>query len=72
MHVTCARYVKGQEPEDKETLKDCMMKAKFSAAKPIAGVRRDLRFGTGYDFAAEEERIQYEYSRPQMVVREVV
>ena len=41
------RILKGQEPEEPETLKDCMMKAKFAAAKPIAGVRRDLRFGTG-------------------------
>ena len=28
--------------------------------------------GPGRDFDAEEERIQDEYSRPQMVVREVV
>lgn len=66
------RILKGQEPDEAETLKDCMLKGKFSAAKPLTGVRRDLRFGTGRDFDAEERRIQDEYARPQMMVREVV
>lgn len=38
----------------------------------LAGVHRNLRFGDAEDFKREEQRIQDEYSRPQMVLREVV
>eukprot|EP00227_Mantoniella_beaufortii_P013257 CAMPEP_0197592330 /NCGR_PEP_ID=MMETSP1326-20131121/15032_1 /TAXON_ID=1155430 /ORGANISM="Genus nov. species nov., Strain RCC2288" /LENGTH=307 /DNA_ID=CAMNT_0043158019 /DNA_START=241 /DNA_END=1167 /DNA_ORIENTATION=- len=66
------RVLKGQEPAQMETLAECMKMRQFAAAKPIDGVHRDLRFGTEADFGHEEQRIQDEYSRPQMVMRNIV
>lgn len=66
------RVMMGKEPDVLETQKDCFQKRKYASAKPLDGVRRDLRFGTDKDFEAEELRIQDEYSKPQMVVTRAV
>jgi hypothetical protein len=69
--INAIRTLRGIEPEILETTEDCYAKREFARAKPV-GLARRLRFGDEGAFAREEKRLNDAYSRPAMVMTEIV